>query len=109
MIAAVSVAMTVVIMGSYWTKASLSRLWIGYAWVLSLLLVFVGRRIWHAALDRRRADGRLAFRTLVVGSAAGRSTSRTSIRSQPVGYDLLGFVSADGRLPHVDGVPILGT
>jgi len=73
-IGASGVGIVVLALGSYWSNASLSRAWVGLTWAMVLVLELVTRRCWRAWQWRLQLDGRLALRTLVVGtsSEAGR-------------------------------------
>jgi hypothetical protein len=63
-IGASGVGIVLLVMGSYWSKASFSRVWVGLTWVLVLALELLPRRLWRAYQWRLRLDGRLVFRTL---------------------------------------------
>lgn len=53
---------------SFWSKADLSRAWVAMSWAFALTFTLLARRLWHLWIGRRRADGRLAFPTLIVGT-----------------------------------------
>ena len=108
LLGATSLGMTMVIMASFWTGASYSRLWIGYAWGLTLVFVLAGRQLWHRWLSRRRRQGHLVFRTLVVGSNAEAQRIADVLRGAPAGFDPIGFVLGDGDHARPRGLPILG-
>ena len=69
-IGASGVGIVLLAMGSFWSKSSFSRVWVGVTWVLVLLLELLSRRLWRVYQWRMRMDGRLALRTLVVGTSA---------------------------------------
>lgn len=95
------------VMASYWTKAELSRLWLAYGWVLALALLLVARRAWRWHIAVQRADGRLAYRTLIVGvnEEAGRLAG--TLRPED-GFSLVGCVYVDRSMPSTQGLPVLG-
>ena len=50
-------------------RGGFSRAWVGVTWAFSVGLVLLSRRLWHVAVRRARARGKLTFRTLVVGTS----------------------------------------
>jgi exopolysaccharide biosynthesis polyprenyl glycosylphosphotransferase len=106
-VAAVSIAVTVIVMISFWSKASFSRAWIGLSWIFTMTLILVSRRIWHWWMGHARARGMLTFRTLIVGAndEAGRLAQ---LMSGPTGFQPVGFVATDYRVGEIDGLPVLG-
>jgi hypothetical protein len=69
-IGASGVGIVLLVVTSFWSEASFSRAWVGLTWVLVLVLELLPRRLWRAYEWRLRMDGRLALRTLVVGTSA---------------------------------------
>ena len=69
-IGASGVGIMLLVLVSFWSKSSFSRAWVGLTWVLVLVLELLARRLWRAYQWRLRIDGRLALRTLVVGTSA---------------------------------------
>jgi exopolysaccharide biosynthesis polyprenyl glycosylphosphotransferase len=65
---AVSLGLTGLVALSFWSQAEFSRLWLALSWGLALVFALSSRRIWHALVGRARAEGRLSFPTLVVGT-----------------------------------------
>jgi exopolysaccharide biosynthesis polyprenyl glycosylphosphotransferase len=76
---------------------------------LALVLILTTRQIWHKWMGRQRAEGRLVYRTLIVGAneegvrIAATLGPRPFLGFQPVGFLETGSVSAD-----LDGLPVLG-
>ena len=68
-ILAVSLGLTGLVTLSFWSHAEFSREWLALSWVLALLFALGSRRIWHSWTGKLRARGKLAFATLIVGSA----------------------------------------
>jgi exopolysaccharide biosynthesis polyprenyl glycosylphosphotransferase len=104
-----SMTLTSIVMLSFWSKASFSRLWIGYSWVLALLLAAMSRRFWHREIRRSWAHGELTFDTLIVGTNQEAEHLADLLTGSALGYRPLGFVrtSAD---PDLGGsLPVLGS
>jgi exopolysaccharide biosynthesis polyprenyl glycosylphosphotransferase len=90
-------AVTVTVMSlftiSFWSSLSLSRLWLGLGWILSIVLALATRRIWHYYVWRVRGRGKLTFRTLIVGAnEEGRRLSEV-MQSDRLGFEPIGFVT----------------
>ena len=107
-IGASGVGIVVLVLGSFWSKSSFSRAWIGLTWVLVLLLELLSRRLWRSYEWRRRIDGRLALRTLVVGTSSEASRLVESLELATSGYLPLGYVQASDPTVPADRLPILG-
>ena len=66
-IAASSIGMVLIVMVSFWSKSSFSRIWIGVTWVLVLLLQLGARRWWRWRVAQLKQSGSLRYRTIVAG------------------------------------------
>jgi exopolysaccharide biosynthesis polyprenyl glycosylphosphotransferase len=108
-ILAVSTTVTAVVMLSFWSKASYSRLWVTYSWILVLLLSSVTRGLWHHRIRRCWKEGRLVFETLVVGANREAKHLADLLMADKAGFRPLGFVAtaAPDGVPH--GLPVLGS
>ena len=95
-------------MGSFWSKSSFSRAWVGLTWVLVLVLELLSRRLWRAYQWRLRMDGRLALRTLVVGTSAEAGRLVEILQVADSGFLPLGHVRASGPAVPANRLPILG-
>ena len=86
-----------------------SRLMIALAWMLSILLILLGR-IAHAAIQGwLRGRGVGSDRVIVVGTGDIAQTVLERIQASPqLGYHPIGFVSATDAVAQVDGFPVLG-
>ena len=115
LLAAVTVAALISTALSFLTirDQALTRGMILWAWVLSILLVVVGRMVtgWLARLARQRMPDRL----LLIGTGdVARMVLQKTVQSPSLGYKVVGFVSATdersgaGRLTEIAGVPVLG-
>lgn len=90
---AVTIGITAVGAVSYWTKAEISRLWVGYSWVAIFLLLCIVRRLWHHAIFRARRGGAFSFRTLVIGSNDEAAHLARVMGALATGFSPVGFVS----------------
>ncbi len=107
-IGASGVGIVVLVLGSFGSKASFSRAWIGLTWVLVLLLELLSRRLWRAYQWRLRMDGRLALRTLVVGTSAEARRLVEILEVEDSGFLPLGHVLGSGPAVPANRLPILG-
>jgi exopolysaccharide biosynthesis polyprenyl glycosylphosphotransferase len=108
-IGASSVGIVLLALGSYWSNSSFSRVWVGLTWVLVLVLELVTRRSWRAWQWRLQLDGRLALRTLVVGTSAEAGRLVEILRSPGSGFLPLGYLRAlDASPPSANSLPVLG-
>jgi exopolysaccharide biosynthesis polyprenyl glycosylphosphotransferase len=95
-------------MGSFWSKASFSRTWVGLTWALVLVLELLPRRAWRVYQWRLRLDGRLALRTLIVGTSADAARLVEILRVAASGYSPLGHVQASEPDVPANRLPVLG-
>jgi exopolysaccharide biosynthesis polyprenyl glycosylphosphotransferase len=110
-IGASGVGIVVLALGSYWSNASLSRAWVGLTWAMVLVLELVTRRCWRAWQWRLQLDGRLALRTVVVGTCSEAGRLVEILRSPGSGFLPLGYARAldASRAPGpANGLPVLG-
>lgn len=106
---AASVGMMVLLAGSFFYRQfSYSRLWILFAWVISVLLVLGARgmlRVLHRTLRARGVD---IVSTLIVGAGReGMLVARTLLALPELGQRPIGFLDAT-RTEPVEGLPVLG-
>ena len=107
-IGASGVGIVMLVMASYWSQSSFSRAWVGLTWVLVLVLELLPRRWWRAYQWRLRMDGRLALRTLVVGTSAEASRLVEILQGPASGFLPLGHVQASDPTVPGNRLPILG-
>jgi len=95
---------------SFWSKASFSRGWIALALVCSLVFELSSRRIWRAYIAEQRAAGRLALRTVIVGADPG-ALGATMLLTADAGFEVVGFVSGGpediGSVANISELPDL--
>jgi len=102
---AVSLAIAAFVVIGFWSRANSSRFWVALTWIFGILVVLATRRGWHWYMGRRRREGRLAFRTLVVGTneeARRIARSMTGVN----GYTAAGFVCPTGDYVRLEGLPV---
>ncbi len=104
---ALSMTITAIVMLSFWSRASYSRLWVGYSWVLALLLAATSRRLWHREIRRSWQQGRLTFNTLIVGTNHEAEHLADLLTSSSLGFRPLGFVSTSAEAT-ASKLPVLG-
>jgi exopolysaccharide biosynthesis polyprenyl glycosylphosphotransferase len=105
---ALSMTITAIVMLSFWSKASFSRLWIGYSWVLALVLAAVSRRLWHREIRRSWTAGELTFDTLIVGTNPEAARLAGLLTGSKLGYRPLGFVATSAEPAPGGSLPVLG-
>jgi len=97
---------------SYLSKSSFSRTWMGLSFLVALLLELVARRAWRSWQHRLKVDGRLAFRTLIVGANGEAARLAATLATPGSGFTPLGFVrprgGARGKPAEPGCLPILG-
>jgi exopolysaccharide biosynthesis polyprenyl glycosylphosphotransferase len=106
-IGAASMGILLIVLGSYWVY-SFPPQWIGLTWLLALLLELVVRRVWRWYAYRLKADGRLALRTLIVGTNDEAGRLAVALTGKGLGFDPVGFVATSGRLVSPNGLTVLG-
>jgi exopolysaccharide biosynthesis polyprenyl glycosylphosphotransferase len=85
------------------------RAMIIYAWVLSIVLITVGRVVHQSVRDRHRDHGVGKDKLIVVGSGEEARIIVQRITWSPhLGYELVGVVSDEDDDEPIHGAPILG-
>ncbi len=107
-VSAVSVGIMGLLASSFFYRQfSYSRLWILYAWFLSIALALIARGMLRAVVKVLRARGIDVARVLVVGAgpegvAIARALARPELGHRPVGF------LDTSRRGQIDGLPIVG-
>ena len=102
---AVTLCVAAFLVVGFWSQTNYSRFWVSLTWIFALLIVLTTRRIWHWAMGRQRRAGKLAFRTLIVGTneeARRIARSMTGVN----GYTAAGFVCPKGDYVRLEGLPV---
>jgi exopolysaccharide biosynthesis polyprenyl glycosylphosphotransferase len=107
-IGATSLGIVLVVMASYWSKSSFPRVWIGLSWLLVLLLEFATRRAWESYRLRLKRDGRLALRTLIVGTTGEATRLAQTLKDPTVGFTPIGYVRASDLSAPANSLPVVG-
>ncbi len=92
----------------FYRQFSYSRLWILYAWFLSIVLVLFGRGLGRAITRALRARGIDVSRVLIVGAGPeGVAVARVLTANAALGHRPVAFLDA-ARGGQIDGLPIVG-
>ena len=96
-ISATSVGIVISVILSFGSHPAMSREWMGLTWFLAIVLELATRRIWNWWVFTMKTDGRLAYRTLIVGDNAEAIRLDRSLKEPGLGYSPVGFVSVTGN------------
>jgi exopolysaccharide biosynthesis polyprenyl glycosylphosphotransferase len=107
-IGASSLGIVLVVMASYWSKSSFPRVWLGMTWLLALLLELATRRAWEAYRLRLKRDGRLALRTLIIGTSAEAARLAEALKAPASGFTPLGHVATWDPSVPTTLLPVVG-
>jgi exopolysaccharide biosynthesis polyprenyl glycosylphosphotransferase len=107
-IVAVSLIISATVMVSFWSKASFSRLWMLLSWGLGLVLALTVRRLWHWRVRRIRLEGKLTFRTLIVGANLEAERLAATMQVRELGFEPVGFVAGGMDALPLDDDRVLG-
>ena len=107
-IAATSVGIVLLVMASYWSKAEWSRAWVGLSWLVALFLELGTRRVWRWYQHRMKLDGRLAFRTLIIGTNQEALRLAAALSEPGSGYAPVGHVRPEDQPATAGTLPVLG-
>lgn len=92
----------------YKNELDYPRLMLVYSWVLTIVLVGMGRLAYDALESRLRARGVAVYNTLIVGTGEVGRMILNKIRQSPaLGYRVVGFVDEAPGQAEVMGVPVL--
>jgi exopolysaccharide biosynthesis polyprenyl glycosylphosphotransferase len=107
-IGATGVGIVLLVMVSFWSNSSFSRGWIGLTWLLTLFGELTARRAWRWHMHRLRRDGRLVYRTLVVGTTAEADRLCQILGQEGSGFFPLGYVRPPDQVIEANTLPVLG-
>ena len=105
---ATGVGVVLLVMVAFWSKSLFSRGWIGLTFAVVLVLELVTRRCWRMFQHRRKLDGRLALRTLIIGSTGEAIRLAQALAVPGSGFQPLGYVQPHGVTEAGDTLPVLG-
>ena len=107
-IGASSLGIVLVVMASYWSKSAFPRAWLGLSWLLALMLELLTRRGWEAYRLRLKRDGRLALRTLIVGTTGEATRLAETLKDPASGFAPIGYVGAIDPSVPANGPAVVG-
>jgi exopolysaccharide biosynthesis polyprenyl glycosylphosphotransferase len=107
-IGATSLGFVLVVMASYWSKSSFPRSWVGLGWLLVLLFELMTRGSWAWYQERLKRAGRLAFRTLIIGTTAEATRLAEILKAPASGFTPLGYVRASVQAVPMNSLPLVG-
>lgn len=108
-ISAVSVGLMTLLAGSFFYRQfSYSRLWILFAWGLSIVLVLLTRGIVRTAHRALRARGVDVWRVLIVGAGPDARDLVRLVREHPESGQRPVAVLDSAATGQVDGLPVVG-
>jgi exopolysaccharide biosynthesis polyprenyl glycosylphosphotransferase len=93
-LAASTLGMVVIVMLSYWSQSSFSRLWVAVAWAFALGLELFSRAMWRLFTNHLKETGALRIRTIVVGTNGEAEGLRQRLNQKGSGFNPLGFFPA---------------
>jgi exopolysaccharide biosynthesis polyprenyl glycosylphosphotransferase len=108
-IVSISLIISAVVMVSFWSNASFSRLWMLLAWGLGLVLALSSRRLWHWRVRRLRLRGQLTFRTLIVGANLEAERLAATMETRELGFQPVGFLAGGLDEVRLDDPRVLGS
>ena len=101
-IVAVGTVVAAIALLGFWSKIPYSRLWLGLTWILTIFLCLALRKRWHKVIARMRMDGRLTYRTLIVGWNDEARAAVEAFRSPELGFVPVGIVTAGSEVDAPD-------
>jgi exopolysaccharide biosynthesis polyprenyl glycosylphosphotransferase len=107
-IVSISLIISAVVMVSFWSMASFSRMWMLLSWGLGLLFALSSRRLWHWRIRRLRLRGQLTFRTLIVGANLEAERLAVTMQTRELGFQPVGFLAGGLDDVRLDDPRVLG-
>ncbi|HEX9236573.1 MAG TPA: sugar transferase [Actinomycetota bacterium] len=107
-IQAVSLAVSLMFVLGFWTRNSPQRLTAALIWGFALLFSLASRRLWHARMATMKREGKLTFRTLVVGTNEEAKRLAGMMSRDGFGYRAIGLVRTDFGPNDPEGFPVWG-
>jgi exopolysaccharide biosynthesis polyprenyl glycosylphosphotransferase len=108
-VGATSVGILGIIATSFWLRTAFSREWVALLWGFAVFGELLTRRTWRWYLAKLRVSGRLALRTVVVGTNHEAGRLAHLLKNPGLGFLPVGFVSVAGPTASPDGLPVIGT
>jgi Undecaprenyl-phosphate glucose phosphotransferase len=106
----ITIAFTSLLLKNSALELDFPRVMVVYAWLLTVVLVTIGRSLLILARNLIRRRGYWTDRLLIVGTGDVGRMILQKIRQMPrLGYSVVGFVDGEAALSHeIMGVPVLG-
>jgi exopolysaccharide biosynthesis polyprenyl glycosylphosphotransferase len=95
-------------LAGYWFGSSLSRPLVATAGLTVLVLELAVRRVWRWRIGRLKTDGRLALRTLIIGTNEEAKHVAQTLTRPGLGYTPLGYLAFTPLNATPNGLPLLG-
>ncbi len=92
-----------IIMASFWSRSSFSRVWVGLTFAFAVVFQLALRAAWRKDIRRLRARGHLILRTLIVGSEEEARAVVDELDPASSGFAPVGFVPIEGCDPPREG------
>jgi len=105
---ATSLGTVLVMMVSFSAQSSFSRGWLRITWVVALVLEMTLRHGWRVYQSRLKVDGRLSFRTLIVGTNEEAARLAAALKGASSGFAPLGYIVVSGPPVSPDGLSVVG-
>ena len=109
LISAVTVGVFLVHFTTVWWDASPDRVSIGLVWAVALLMELVARRLGRWYVRQQKRTGRMAFRTLIVGTNQEAERIARALEAPVRGFIPLGVVTQIVETKVRGGMAVLGT
>lgn len=106
-IGASSFGMVALVMAGFWSATYIPRTAVGLLWIFVLLFELLTRRIWRLDIARRRANGTLALKTLVIGTNDEARQIANQLRAEGSGYRPVGFVGASSTSVEPSSIDVV--
>jgi exopolysaccharide biosynthesis polyprenyl glycosylphosphotransferase len=107
-VAAASLGVVLITVGFGWSQGSVSRLSIGLTWLLVVAFELGSRQAWRWYRARLMSDGRLAYRTLIVGANEEALNLAETMGIPGSGFSPIGFVAASVPANGPYALPLVG-
>jgi exopolysaccharide biosynthesis polyprenyl glycosylphosphotransferase len=107
---AVGIKLVVTLLLGKGPLGALAKGWVILTWGLALLMVMVGRQVWHKHMWRLRTTGELCYRTLIIGANEEGARIAHTLRPKALGFVPVGLIyTGTPPTPLRDSVPLLGS
>lgn len=110
LVSALVVGMAVLVMTAYWSKGEFSRVWLGLTAVFVVVLEGASRAGWRRVRWWLTSSGRIALRTLIVGTNGEARDLARALGDAGHGYVPVGYVGPRMGMGSTNSsLPVVGT